>query len=54
MMEGAVFQCPSLTNSRRFWHTGKEEEGSYHGLACGNAYKGKKKVQDVEFGQVLG
>lgn len=33
---------------------GKEEEGNYHGSAWGNGYKGKTKVQDVEFRQVVG
>lgn len=46
MMEGVTLQCPSylLDNSRKCWHTGKEEEGSYHGSSCGNGCKGKKKV----------
>jgi len=48
------FSAQALANSRRSWQDGKEEEGSYHGSACGNGYKGKKKVQEVGFGQVLG
>lgn len=45
MMEAAVLQCPSLADHRRCWHTGKEEEGSYHGSAGGNGSEGKKKVK---------
>lgn len=44
--------CTRLENSR-CWHTGKEVEGSYYGLTCGNGSKGEIKVQDVGFCQVL-
>lgn len=52
---GGDGRCPSLAEDAGT-HTGEEEEeeeGSYHGLAPGNGYKGKKKVWDMGFGQVL-
>lgn len=54
VMEGAQAR---LTAEDAGTHTGEEEEeeeGSYHGSAPGNGYKGNKKVRDVGFGQVLG